>query len=76
MNPYLGGGDRLSHITGTLKRLRNAQNQVQLSRRKLILKLISRRRVFFVQIHLIAIMMENIKLVKMMSWRAGKNLSM
>jgi hypothetical protein len=76
MSPYLGRGDLLSHTTGTLKRLRNAQNRVQLLRRKLILKLISGRRVFFVQIHLIAIMMENIKLVKRMSWRAENNLTL
>jgi hypothetical protein len=73
VNPYLGNGGRLSHIIGTLKRLKNAQNRVQLLRRKLILKLISRRRVFFVQIHQSTTVGQSIKLVKMMSWRAEKN---
>lgn len=75
-NHYLGKGGHLSHIIGTLRRLKNAQNRVQLLRRKLILKLISRRRVFFFQIHLSAIVGLNIKLVKMISWRAEKNLNM
>lgn len=75
-NHYHGKGGPLSHIIGTLRRLKNARNRVQLLRRKLILKLISRRRVFFFQIHPSAIVGLNIKLVKMISWRAEKNLNM